>query len=119
MFEVVFFQKENGTIPVKEFLNSLDTKMKAKTLRTISLLQINGNELHEPYSKAIQDGIFELRTKVVSDISRVLYFFIGKKVVLTNGFIKKSQKTPKEEIKTAIKYRNEYLSRKDDFDERI
>lgn len=83
-------------------------------------MQINGNELHEPYSKAIQDGIFELRTKVGSDISRVLYFFvIGKKAVLTNGFIKKSQKTPKEEIKTALKYRAEYLSRKDDSDERI
>lgn len=35
MFEIVFFQKENGTIPVKDFLDSLDTKMRAKTVRTI------------------------------------------------------------------------------------
>ena len=46
--------------------------------------------------------------------SRVLYFFvIGKKAVLTNGFIKKSSKTPKEEIKLAKLYRADYLNRKE------
>ena len=62
----------------------------------IELLAKNGSELREPYSKHLGDGIFELRAKVSSDITRVLYFFvIGKKIVLTNGFIKKTQKTPK------------------------
>ncbi|MBQ5564448.1 MAG: type II toxin-antitoxin system RelE/ParE family toxin, partial [Clostridia bacterium] len=42
----------------------------------------------------------------------VLYFFvIGKKVILTNGFIKKTQKTPKREIDLAKKYRADYLER--------
>ena len=69
--------------------------------------------MREPYSKAIDDGIFELRAKVGSDISRVLYFFIiGQKVILTNGFIKKTQKTPMEEIECAKRYRADYLSRK-------
>ena len=55
-------------------------------IRTIVMLQKNGYELREPYSKMLNDGILELRAKVGSDISRVLYFFIvGKKVVLTNG----------------------------------
>ena len=49
-----------------------------------------------------------------SDISRVLYFFvIGKKAILTNGFIKKTQKTPPGEIEKAKAYRKEYLSRKE------
>ena len=53
----------------------------------------------------LNEGILELRAKVGSDISRVLYFFIvGKKVVLTNGFIKKTQKTPKEELERAKQY---------------
>ena len=57
-------------------------------------------------------GIFELRAKVGSDISRVLYFFVvGKKIVITNGFIKKTQKTPNNEIELAKKYRNEFLNR--------
>ena len=78
------------------------------------MLQNNGYELREPYSKSVSEGILELRAKVGSDISRVMYFFvIGKKAVLTNGFIKKTQKTPKEEIERAKRYRADFLSRKE------
>lgn len=81
-------------------------------IRTIEMLKKNGNKLREPESKPLDDGIMELRAKVGSDISRVLYFFIiGKKAVLTNGFIKKTQKTPKSEIERAKRYRDDYLSR--------
>ncbi len=46
-----------------------------------------------------EDGIFELRAQQGSDITRVLYFFqIGNKAYLTNGFTKKTQKTPPSEI---------------------
>ncbi len=113
-FEIIFYDKPDGTEPVKEFLDSLDVKMRAKMLRTVLLLAENGTQLREPYSKPLDDGIFELRAKVGSDISRVLYFFmIGKKVILTNGFVKKTQKTPNAEIEKAKQYRKEYLSRKD------
>ena len=88
--------------------------MRAKVLRTVQILADNGPDLREPYSKPIGDGIFELRAKVGSDISRVLYFFfVGKKVILTNGFIKKTQKTPKAEIELAKRYRTEFLDRKE------
>lgn len=67
-----------------------------------------------PYSEELQDGIFELRAKVGSDISRVLYFFmVGRKIILTNGFIKKTQKAPKSEIEKAKRYRDDYLSREE------
>ena len=112
-FEVFFYDKEDGTEPAKEFLLGLDTKMRAKMLRTISLLADNGPDLREPFSKPLVDGIFELRAKVGSDISRVLYFFIvGRRVILTNGFIKKTQKTPAAEMERAKRYRAEFLSRK-------
>lgn len=113
-FEVFFYKKGDGTEPAKDFLNSLDVKMQAKMVRTIEILQNNGHDLREPYSKQLEDGIFELRAKVGSDISRVLYFFvIGKKVILTNGFVKKTQKTPKNEIELAKKYMADYLERGD------
>ena len=84
----------------------------SKTLRTIDLLEMNGPLLREPYSKPLENGIFELRTKQGSNITRVLYFFIvGKKAVLTNGFIKKSQKTPKAEKELAKKYKADYERR--------
>ena len=112
-FEIVFYDKPDGTEPALDFIKSLDNKMQARLLRIIQLLSENGTELREPYSKHLVDGIFEIRAKVGSDLSRVLYFFVvGHKVVLTNGFVKKTQKTPKNEIELAKKYRNEYLNRK-------
>lgn len=119
-FEIILYEKEDGTIPVQEFLDSLDVKMRAKMVRTILMLEANGYELREPYSKSLssEKGIMELRAKVGSDISRVLYFFIiGRKAVLTNGFIKKTQKTPKSEIEKAQNYRADYLRRKGNNDE--
>lgn len=111
-FEIGFYKTENGDIPILDFVQSLDIKMKAKVLRCVDILKKNGNELREPYTKSLGNGIFELRAKQGSDISRVLYFFvIGRKIVLTNGFIKKTQKTPKNEIELAEKYRNDYLER--------
>ena len=62
----------------------------------------------------LEDGIFEIRTKFGSDITRVLYFFvIGRRIILTNGFVKKTQKTPASEIALAKQYRADYLSRKE------
>ena len=89
MYEIILYDTEDGRCPVQELLDSLEPKLLAKTLRTIDLLEMNGPLLREPYSKPLENGIFELRTKQGSDITRVLYFFIvGKKAVLTNGFIK-------------------------------
>ena len=90
----------------------MDNKMAAKMYGMIELLEENGPALRIPYSEHLQDGIFELRVKFSSNITRVLYFFyVEKKIILTNGFVKKTQKTPKNELLTAIKYRQEFLER--------
>jgi phage-related protein len=113
-FDVSFYTKEDGSKPAKSFILELEPKMRAKMYRTIDMLADNGHKLREPYSKHLDDGIFELRVKVGSDISRVLYFFfVGHKVILTNGFIKKTQETPPSEIKLAKNYRSEYLNREE------
>ena len=115
MFQIEFYETEQGIQPAKDFLLSLDTKMRAKMVNTISILQDNGYELREPYSKYLSEGIFELRARVGSDITRVLYFFyVDSRIVLTNGFIKKTNKTPIKEIEKAKKYRTDYLKRKED-----
>ena len=111
-FEVEYYEKEDGTYPAEEFILSQDVKMRAKLFRLLELLEEKGNTLREPYSKSLDDGIFEIRAKQGSNITRVLYFFyIGNKIILTNGFIKKSQKTPPSEIDLAKKYRAEYEKR--------
>lgn len=111
-FEVRFYTKDNGEKPAKDFILGLDTKMRAKVLGIINVLEEKGNQLREPYSKHLDDGIFEIRGKVGTDITRVLYFFYyGKKIIITNGFVKKTQNTPKREIKLAKSYRKDYLER--------
>ena len=111
-FTVEFYEKENGEKPVELFLDKLDIKMRSKLLMILKILQEKGNLLSEPYSKHLDDGIFEIRGKVGSDISRVLYFFyFGGKIIVTNGFIKRTQKTPSKEIEKAKCYRKDYLER--------
>lgn len=110
---VEFFEDDKGKRPVEEFLNTLDVKMRAKAVRILEILQMNGPGLREPYSKHLEDGIFEIRARAGSNITRVLYFFyFDGKIILTNGFVKKTQKTPAKELKLAKKRRNQYLERK-------
>lgn len=107
-----FYATEDGREPAKEFIEGLNAKMIAKILKIIELLEQNGPALRQPYSKHLEDGIFEIRAKQGSDITRVLYFFvIGKKIVLTNGFVKKTQRTPNGEIKKAKRCHLDYERR--------
>lgn len=77
--------------------------------RKIQKLQLEGNLIGEPDSKHLCNDIFELRAEQGNNISRTLYFFMaGRKAVLTNGFIKKTQKTPVSVIELAEKYREDY-----------
>lgn len=111
-FHVEFYETSDGTYPAEQFLVSLDKKMAAKLYGIIQVLEEKGYQLREPYSKHLGDGIFEIRGKTGNDISRVLYFFYyGKKIILTNGFIKKTQRTPRGEIKKAKQYRKDFLKR--------
>lgn len=113
-FQIDFYRTADGGCPVREFLDGLEPKMRAKLLGSVALLEANGPQLREPYSKPLGDGIFEVRAKQGNNITRVLYFFfVGKHIILTNGFVKKTQKTPPSEITLAQKYRADYLNRKE------
>jgi len=111
-YQVIFYEKENGDCPTQEYIDSLDIKLSAKVYRILEMIKKNGPELREPYSKHLDDGILEIRTRLGTNLARVLYFYhIGKCVITTHGFTKKTQKTPPEEIERAMEYRTEYLAR--------
>lgn len=112
MWKVEFYVTEDDETPVQEFLDRLDKKMRAKALRDIILLKELGTLIREPYSKHIKDGVFELRIKFASDISRIFYFFfVDNRIILTNGFVKKTSKTPLREIDKALKYKADFERR--------
>lgn len=110
-----YYEQEDGTRPAEEFILAQDKKMQVKLFLALEFLEEKGPALREPYSKPLGDGIFEVRAKQGSDISRVLYFFVvGRKIILTNGFVKKTQKTPPREIDRAKRYRADYQRREED-----
>ena len=97
-----------------EFFNAQKEDDKKKFNCTLQLISIQ-DRIPEKYVKHItgSDGIFEVRVEVGSDIFRVFSFFDkGNLVILVNGFQKKTQKTPKAEIKLAEKLKKEYLDTK-------
>ena len=112
MYKVELYETIDGKTPVEDFIDSLDNKMAAKMVGLMEILEEKGPELRLPYSGPIGDGIFELRCKLGSDITRALYFFYsGKKIIVTNGFIKKTRKTPPNEIELAKKRKNDWINR--------
>lgn len=82
MFDIDLYRTESGKCPTEEYLDSLNKNLRAKTLRSISILEEFGNELRHPISVPLDGGIFELRTIIGSDIIRILYFFlVGEKII--------------------------------------
>jgi len=84
-----------------EILN-LPEGLLARYLRLTDLMLEFGANLGLPHTKPIESGLFELRVKSKEGIARVFFCTkIGKKIIMLHSFIKKSQKTPKNEIKIA------------------
>jgi phage-related protein len=97
-----------------DFFNDQKEEVQKKLNWTLLLISTQ-DRIPEKFFKHLtgSDGIFEVRVEVGSDIFRVFSFFDkGKIVVLVNGFQKKTQKTPKSEIKMAEKLKKEYLENK-------
>lgn len=99
---VVFYREESGKEPVREWLMELD-KEDRKTIGTdIRTVQIDwpiGKPLVSPFG----NGLWEVRSKIGNRISRILFVFNDGKIVLLHGFIKKTQKTPPNDLKLALK----------------
>jgi phage-related protein len=88
---------------VEKSILDLPDGLLARYLRLTDLMLDFGPNLGMPHTKAIKNGLYELRVKSKEGIARVFYCtIIGKKIYMLHVFIKKSQKIPKNELKLAI-----------------
>ena len=114
MRTVDFYRLPNNISPIEVFLDSLTGKQAQKVLWVLQLIE-EVDAVPRQYFKKLVDteGIWEVRVQFGNDIFRLLgFFYDGSLLILTNGFAKKTQKTPPQEIELAICRKNEYLARR-------
>lgn len=99
---VRFYQEDSGNEPVREWLCSLSTQDKKNIGRDIRIVQIDW-PVEGSLIKPLGSGLWEIRSKLENRIARILFVFSKGEIILLNGFIKKTQKTPNQEIDIAKK----------------
>ena len=97
-----FYRNENGTEPVRDWLKSLSKEERFLIGADIKTVEF-GWPIGMPTCRPMGDGLFEVRTNLPQNkIARVLFCFYEGKMILLHGFIKKSQKTPKQQLDLAL-----------------
>ena len=110
---VVFYQEDDGTVPVLDWLNTLSPKAQDKCRIKMERLKELGHELRRPEADLLQDGIYELRIGLQGMHYRILYFFHGRMAaVLAHGLIKE-RAVPPREINEAIMRKQKFEQRPD------
>jgi phage-related protein len=102
-YKVKFYaDARTGRSPVLEYLQELPKKEQLKIAKYIEFLRQRNGVLDEPLSKHIKGKIRELRVDFANQRHRIFYFtFVGKTIILLHAFLKKTAKTPGNEIKRA------------------
>jgi phage-related protein len=114
MREIQFYRTGLGACPVEEFLDSLGPKQTQKVLWVLRVVR-DLPRVPVQYLKKLEgtDGLWEVRAEFGGDAYRLLGFWeAGRLIILTNGFAKKTQKTPERELALAAQRRREYLNRR-------
>lgn len=113
MRTIIYYKTEAGTCPAKDFINGLEDAQIEAVFNNIGV--VRDLETHVPRTifKKITADLWEIITKSGGLQIRILSFFDGgSMIVLASGFVKKTKKTPLNEIRTAEMRRKDYLKRK-------
>lgn len=116
-FEIDDYKSSNGKRYTVEFMRELKKKNSDLWVKTVAQIRkMRFRDYHRlPHSRPMGDGLYEIRTKQGTDISRIFYCLgRGRRIYLLRGFIKKGQKTPNEELVKARKLLNECKQRERD-----
>lgn len=114
-FTIEIYERSNHRQPFKEFYDSLNSKDKSLVLKYLDILEDYGNVIGHRYSKKLDNHIFELRVIESKQNIRILYFFQpGRRIIITNAFAKKTQKTPHNELILANIFRINWIRKQED-----
>ena len=108
VLQVVFFRTEAGNEPVREWLKELPRDHKRQIGVDIKTAQL-GWPVGMPLIRKIEKDLWEVRTTLADGIARVFFTVDGDQMILLHGFVKKSQKTPQPEMKTALTRLGHYM----------
>ena len=111
MYEVFFYEDPRGRCPTDDCLDGLQPKLRGKVAKWIEKLEQEGPDMPRPFADIVKGKIRELRIRFGADSCRFLHFFFGKKIIITRGFVKKTDKVPADEIDRAEGLMNEFLER--------
>jgi len=100
ILDVVFFKTEAGNEPVREWLKSLPREDRKTIGEDIKTAQY-GWPLGIPLIRKMERGLWEVRSSISQGIARVIFTIKDSMMILLHGFVKKSQKTPPNELDTA------------------
>ena len=114
MKQVDFYRTQSGHCPVEDFLDALTGKQAQKVAWVLRLIEDLDHVPRQYLKKLVNtDGIWEVRIQAGRNTFRLLGFMDGDKLlILTSGFAKKTQKTPRQEIRTAEKRKYDHLNRR-------
>jgi|APDee1175537692_1029409.scaffolds.fasta_scaffold30076_1 phage-related protein len=112
MFRVIYYVSRRGENYTGDFVRSLPRKVGKKTAEHVGYLSITGPLAKPQYVSYLEDRIFELRITFGHLEPRILYFFDGRDIVLTHGFLKKTRAVPPGEIERAKRIRADYMARR-------
>ena len=107
-YSITFFKTQQGEIPARDFVLSLPERVRFKFEAYLQLLSEYGPRIKRQYGAYLRDKIYELRPNFGHLSPRILYFYKGKEIVLTHGFLKKTDAVPNTEIEKAIRIMNSY-----------
>jgi hypothetical protein len=99
---VVFYKEDDGSVPILEWLASLQERALDKCTVRIERLAELGHELRRPEADLLRDGIYELRVGLGHVNYRILYFFHDRLAAVISHGITKEDKVPAKEIEKAI-----------------
>lgn len=101
-YNIVFYETKRGERPAKDFIISLPEGAQGKVVAYSQLLCEKGPLIMRKYGAYLRDKIYELRPDFGKLSPRILYFYKGKVIVFTHGFLKKTRAVPDNEIEKAI-----------------